>query len=449
MVAALELEALGVNVVVLDEGQRPGGQIFRQIPKGFRARERKVAPSHKKGHGLLQELERRGVEVQGGATVWDAAPGRLWFEQDGHSRLLVCELMLLATGAYDRLVPFPGWTLPGVITAGGAQVMIRGFMVKPGMRALVAGTGPLLLPTVTALLSAGVEVVGALEANPRRRVARALMGVLTNSGRLREALHYASSLVRAGVRLRMGWTAFAARGQDRITSAVIGRVDSQGRPRRSTAREVPVDLLCTGFGLIPSIELAVLLGCELRHMDCRGGWVPCTDTDQLTSTPGVYAAGEIAGIGGAEVAMAEGRVAALAMALAMGVDGSERIEGRLIRARRDRDRQRRAADALLRAFPVLPGLFELAEPSTLVCRCEDVTLQRVREIAALSGCDLRAVKMGTRAGMGPCQGRICAPILHEILPAGPGRQQLPPRPSVQVPVKPVSLETILSAPRPE
>ncbi len=181
--------------------------------------------------------------------------------------------------------------------------------------------------------------------------------------------------------------------------------------------------------------------------------MPQTDRDQRTSIPHVYAAGEIAGIGGAEVAMVEGTVAALAMARSLGVSGSEELEGRLVRHRRRRDRERRAADALLGAFPVLPGLSELAEPSTLVCRCEDVTLQSVREIAQTSGCDLRAVKMGTRAGMGPCQGRICAPILHDVLrdfpPEGRGRRELPPCPSTQVPVKPVSVETILRAPSPE
>lgn len=451
MAAARELVALGVDVLILDEGHRPGGQIFRQAPAGFRVRERRglVAPSHDKGHRLLDDLRAAGVPVVNRATVWDAAPGRLWFEQDGRSRLLVCDRMLLATGAYDRVVPFPGWTLPGVITAGAAQVMVRGFMVKPGTRAVVAGTGPLLLPTVTSLLTAGVEVVAALEANHRTRVARAVLGVLGNLPRLREAFHYAAALLRHGIRLRTGWTVFAAAGDRQVSAVTIGKVDPRGRPRRSTARDVEADLVCTGFGLLPSVELALLLRCEMRYSHTRGGWLPRTDRDQLTSVPGTYAAGEIAGIGGAEVAIAEGRVAAFAIARAMGRGRPEDLDGRLDQARRRRDRERRAADRMLGAFPVLPGLFELAEPSTLVCRCEDVTLQRVRETALSSGCDLRTVKMGTRAGMGPCQGRICTPILHGVMPAGPGRQEIPSCPSVQVPVKPVSVETMLAAPSPE
>lgn len=450
MAAALELRSLGIDVTVVDEGQRPGGQIFRQVPEGFRAVERKglVAPSHSKGHQLIEKMTRQGIEVVCGATVWSAAPGRFWFEHHGRSRLLVCDRMLLATGAYDRLVPFPGWTLPGVITAGAAQVMVRGFMIKPGTRALVAGTGPLLLPTVTALLTAGVEVVGALEANKHLRAARALIGVFTNGARLREAMHYARALLRHGIRLRMGWTVFAAVGGDQVTAAVIGKVDSCGRPRKSTAREVQVDLICTGFGLMPSIELACLLGCEMHYVERRGGWLPRTNGDQMTSLDGIYAAGEIAGIGGAEVAISEGTVAGLAMAREMGLGQSTDSSDRLLRARSRRDRERRAADALLGAFPVLPGLSELAEPSTMVCRCEDVTLEEVREVARTSGSDLRAVKMGTRAGMGPCQGRICSPILHQVIPPGPGRQAIPPCPSIQEPVKPVSVDIMRAAPSP-
>jgi len=442
--AAIELADAGGDVVVLDEGPSPGGQVFRQPPASFSVRENPAlaTPNHRKGHHLLLAARERGIEVRHGVTVYGAAPDKLEIELDGRGVECEFERLILATGAHDRAVAFPGWTLPGVITAGAAQVMVRGYAVAPGQRALVAGTGPLLLPTITALIAAGVEVVGALEACGRGRALGALPAVLWNGARRKEAWHYARVLLGARTRLSMGWAVFEAKGEGCVQSAVIGRVDRTGRPRRGTAREVDVDLICTGFGLSPSIELARLLGCEMHHVPVRGGWLPVHDEDMLTSVSTVHVAGEIAGIGGADVAMVEGRLAGLAIADGLGLAGDRAAAIR--RARADRQRERRASDAMLAAFPVLPGLHQLADDATIVCRCEDVTLDRLRDGVEIHGRDLRGAKMGTRAGMGPCQGRVCQPLIADLLthrldgPAGP-----PPCPSVQVPVKPVSVETML------
>ncbi len=438
MAAAADLAAAGLSVVVLDEGPREGGQIFRQLPAGASGASIAEPPSHHHGHALLTQFAGSRAQLLAGAVVWDAAPGKLWFEQAGRSCLLRSRLVLLAPGAYDRCVPFPGWTLPGVLTAGALQVMVRGFGIVPGRRAIVAGTGPLLLPTVTALLSAGVQVVAALEASSRWRALSALPGVLGNGARLREAFWYARQLLRAGVRLRWGWTLFGCEGDGRVQRATIGRVDADGRPRRETAQTLEVDVVGAGFGLVPSIELGLQLGCATRHDATRGGHVLQLDGVQRTSVAGVYGAGEIGGIGGAEVAMAEGRLAAAAML--------HELRGTVIppkvaaRARRERA----AADAMLRAFGPLPGLYELAQPDTIVCRCEDVTLQRAQAAAALHGGSLRAIKVGCRAGMGPCQARICGPSLQALACREPGRVMDVPVP--QVPLKAVASAVIRDAP---
>jgi thioredoxin reductase len=424
---------------VLDEGQRAGGQIFRQLPVGADAHGAIAdPPSHRHGHTLLAAFERGTVRTIAGATVWDAKPGRLWFEHDSASRLLRCRHLVLATGAYDRCIPFPGWTLPGVVTAGALQVMVRGFGVVPGKRALVVGSGPLLLPTVTALLSAGVQVVAALEASSRWRALRALPGVFGNGGRLREAFWYARQLLRAGVRLRWGWTVFGCEGDGRVQRAVIGRVDGEGRPRRETARTIEVDVVGAGFGLLPSIEIGQLLGCATRFEPSRGGHRLLVDERQRTSVPGVFAAGEICGIGGAEVAIAEGELAA--RALLHELRGTPLPKAAAARARRERA----AADAMLRAFAPLPGLHALAQPDTVVCRCEDVSLATAQAAATCHGDSLRAIKVGCRAGMGPCQGRICGPSL-QALACGDQRRECD-LPVVQVPLKPVRTATIVAAP---
>ncbi|MEO6593673.1 MAG: FAD-dependent oxidoreductase [Planctomycetota bacterium] len=432
------LARAGVSVLVLDEGQQPGGQIFRQLPGGAVNRGQIAEPpSHRQGHDLVGGFVDANVPVRHGATVWDAKPGRLWFEQGGESWLLRCQRMVLAPGAYDRCIPFPGWTLPGVLTAGALQVMVRGFAVVPGKRALVVGSGPLLLPTVTSLLSAGVKVLAALEASSRWSALRALPAVLGNGARLREAAWYGRKLLAAGVRLRWGWTVFACEGDGRVQRAVIGKVDGKGRPRRDTAQTIEVDVIGAGFGLVPSVELGLLLGCASRYDDARGGHYLSVDGEQRTSVGGVFAAGEICGIGGAAVAMAEGQVAAAAIL--------RDLRGTPMRTEyaKRAARERRASDAMLRAFAPLPGLYELAQPDTIVCRCEDVPLWRARETAALHGSSLRAIKVGCRAGMGPCQARICGPSLQTL---ACGRPIATDRPVVQVPVKPVRSDTIVRAP---
>jgi thioredoxin reductase len=438
LAAATALAAGGLSVAVLDEGQRPGGQIFRQLPEGAPASVAPEPPSHDAGHELLGAAARARIDVQNGAVVWDAAPGRLWFEQGGTSRLLRCRHVLLAAGGYDRCVPFPGWTLPGVTTAGAVQVMTRGFGIKPGERALVAGSGPLLLPTVTSLLGAGVRVVAALEASPRLRVLRALPAVLGSADKRREAWWYGKQLRSAGVRLRWGWTVWACEGDGAVERAVIGRVDRKGRPR-GAARVIDVDLVAVGFGLVPSIELGLLLGCASRFDPIRGGHCLVVDREQRTTVAGVFAAGEVCGIGGAPCARAEGELAAAAILQAeRSLPVSEALRRRVAA-------ERRAADALLSAFAPLPHLSNLARPDTIVCRCEDVPLREARQAAALHGTSLRAIKLGCRAGMGACQGRICTPMLQALANARPG--QPADLPSVQVPVRPVRTATMLDAPR--
>jgi thioredoxin reductase len=438
MAAAAELAAAGLSVVVLDEGHRAGGQIFRQLPLGAHGKAIAEPPSHHHGHTLLAAFGLSKVELRSGAVVWDAKPGRLWFEHEGRSCLLRCQRIVLAPGAYDRCIPFPGWTLPGVLTAGALQVMVRGFGIVPGKRAIVAGSGPLLLPTVTALLSAGVQVVAALEASTRWRTLRAIPGVLGNGARLKEAFWYGRQLLRAGVRLRFGWTIFGCEGDGRVQRATIGKVDANGRPRRETAETHEVDVVGAGFGLVPSIELGLLLGCASRFDQNRGGHVLQLDGSQRTTTPGVFGAGEIGGIGGAEVAIAEGELAAAAIV--------HELRGTPVPAavQRKAQRERRAADAMLRAFAPLPGLYELAQPDTIVCRCEDVPLQRARAAAGLHGTSLRAIKVGCRAGMGPCQARICGPSLQALATADGARVM--DLPVVQVPLKVVASDTIRDAP---
>jgi hypothetical protein len=267
---------------------------------------------------------------------------------------------------------------------------------------------------------------------------RAVPGVVSNPARRREALWYARQLWRAGVRLKWGWTVFACEGDGRVQRAIIGKVDGDGRPRRDTARTIAVDVVGAGFGLVPSIELGLRLGCAVRFDAVRGGHCVVVDEQQRTSVSGVWAAGEICGIGGAEVAAAEGALAAEAV---LAAERATAVSAARQRAARG---ERRAADALLRAFAPLPGLSQLARPDTIVCRCEDVTRLQAEQAADVHGTSARAIKMGCRAGMGPCQARICGPMLQAVATGEAGAAM--DLPVAQVPLKPVRAATMLAAP---
>lgn len=453
MAAAIEAARAGASVAIVDEGARPGGQIHRQPPSTFvatgpvgaRSHDVGHSPGHARGAELLAALADADVAVHGCATVWDASPEHVAFEREGEAHVLACDRLILACGAYDHCLPFPGWTLPGVVTAGAAQVMVRGFGLAPGTRALVGGTGPLLLPTVTALLSAGVQVVAAVEANGLRARLRAGLGMLRSRQRLREAFHYLHALDRHGVDFRTGWAVVRADGDDSVRSATVARIDRRGTVRPGSEEEVAVDLVCTGYGLWPSIELARMLGCAMRWLPVRGGHVPMHDDDMRTSLRGVYIAGEIAGVGGAEVAAAEGAIAGIAAARSLGLAAPD-SEPRLRAARRTQRRERKVSDALLGAFRIPPGLLDLADDDTVVCRCEDVSLGQLRATARVYGTDVRSLKMGSRAGMGPCQARMCHGSVWALARRHlGGSEPIPPCPVVQVPVKPVRLSTMLAS----
>ena len=441
MAAARELTQVGVETLILDEGQRLGGQIFRQAPDDYRGESdsRYVSPSHAVGHKLIEAVTETSIPVRSAVNVFEITADRVWAETHDGSLSVRADRVILATGAMDRCLPFPGWTLPGVITAGAAQVMVRGQMLRPGNRAVVAGTGPLLLPTVTALLGAGVDLVGLFDANRALGFLKTLPSVLSNGHRRREALHYMRRLLGAGVRLRTSRAVFRAEGDSQLQRVVIGKVDRRGFPVAGTEETVEADVLCTGYGLLPSVELAVSVGCEMHYHEVRGGWLPVHDENMQTSVPGVFVAGEIAGIGGGDVAMAEGALAGRAVAIDLGCGGLELAPLQLVRRA-----ERRSTDALLAAFPVLGGLYHLCEDDTIVCRCEDVTLAQVKRACGVFGTDIRSVKMATRAGMGPCQARMCHRIIGGLLSERLGGERQPtPCPSVRAPIKPVAVQTYM------
>jgi NADPH-dependent 2,4-dienoyl-CoA reductase/sulfur reductase-like enzyme len=368
-------------------------------------------------------LAASGAELLLDTAVWGVRDGHTLLTEhaDGTPGAVRAAAVVLATGAHDRPVAFPGWTLPGVMTAGGAQTLVKAQRIVPGRRVLLAGAGPFLLPVAEALTAAGAQVVAVAEATRRRRWATAAPRMLRHPGRVAEYAAYRARM--PAIRFLWGHLLVGVDGRGRVERATLARVDGAWRRLPGGERTVDVDAVCTAYGFLPALELARALGCALD------GEAVAHDGALRTSVPHVYVAGEAAGVGGAQLALAEGAVAGRRAA---GADVPAGV------ARRHR-RAGRFAAALDDLFRPQVGLNELPDGDTVLCRCEDVTAGAVDRAAAAGVSDLAAVKLLTRCGQGPCQGRMCERIVaSRLLADGAGGRY-----SSRVPVRPIAASTLI------
>jgi NAD(P)H-nitrite reductase large subunit len=314
------------------------------------------------------------------------------------------DAVLLATGGYEMVLPFPGWTLPGVVTAGGAQAMLKGGLVVPGRRAVVAGTGPLLLPVATGLAAAGVEVAALVESADPKALLRRSLALAAQPGKVAEGVRYGARLLRHHVKLLPRHTVVAAHGEERLDAVTVAALDTHGRVRPGTERRVPCDTLAVGHGMLPHIDLAESLGCRIEGLNVA------VDDEQRTDVPGVWAAGETTGIGGAALSLAEGHIAGRSAAARL--TGTRPDPHAWVRAAKSRTRAREFFAALDTVCAPPAHWTEQVTDDTVVCRCEEVTAGAVRNaVDELGAGDVRTVKLLTRAGMGWCQGRMCEPAV--------------------------------------
>lgn len=418
--AAGEAARHGLRVVLVDERVTLGGQIYRQPGPGFVVRDaRRVGRDYQRGVALVDAALRAGAELRCRTSVLSlrGTTAACLTEGRGHVALVRAQRVLVAPGASDRPVPFPGWTLPGVVTAGGAQALVKASRVAPGSRLVFAGSGPLALAFPAQLRHLGVHVVLALEAGPKPRVrhlARLLAAGWGNAALLRDALSYRAQLLEARVPLRYARAVVRAEGEDRVEAVVHAAVDADWRVIPGTEERLDADTLCVGYGFVPSTELLRLAGCRFTYDEDLGGLVVEVDAWQRTSAEGVFAAGDGTGVRGAPAALGQGRLAALGAAADLGAITQARADELARPVRRRLAAKERFRRALLPLYAVGAGIYELASPETVVCRCEEVTLARLEEVMEAT-LDVDAVKSYTRAGMGLCQGRNCQRQVSALL----------------------------------
>lgn len=437
LAAALAAASGGVRVTLVDAGEEAGGQYYRQPAAAFGAR-RPQALHHDRrtwarlragldahlSTGRVQHLtahhvwcvERESTPGKAGRFVVHAVRGPA--QEEGVA--VRADAVLLATGGYEKVLPFPGWTLPGVVTAGGAQAMLKGGLVLPGRTVVVAGTGPLLLPVATGLAAAGADVTALVESTGARHLVHrpaALAAFAAQPGKAAEGTGYGVRLLRHRVRVLSRHTVTEAHGTDQLMAVTVAALDAKDEIRRGSERRIACDALAVGHGMLPHTDLTETLGCQLTGAGVQA------DDEQRTDVPGVWAAGETTGVGGAELALAEGHIAGRSIAARLhGIRPEPAAWASVARAR---TRLRAFAAAVESVYRPPERWADQVTDETVVCRCEEVTAGVVRAaVTDLGAGDLRTVKLLTRAGMGWCQGRVCEPAVAGLTgcPLTPARR---------------------------
>jgi glycine/D-amino acid oxidase-like deaminating enzyme len=425
--AARDLARAGVDVIVADERLYPGGQYFKPLAPSHLIERGRPDRQFRDGMELHKAAVSAGARILNETTVWGAfSPTEVAAIVAGRSTVFRPKRLVLATGAYEQALPVPGGTLPGVMTVGALQTLGRSYRVAPGERIVIAGNGPLALQVAAELMDGGANVVAVLESASR-----------TTSASLPEILQAAWAdpvLTAKGLRLvsrlwpLLHWRRRVTRilGHDRVT-----RVEAADFG-------IDADIVALGYGFSSSSELARSLGCRHRFVPRGNGTLETeTDPDGRTSVPEVFAIGDGARFGGAQAAMAMGAIAAAAIARDLGLEAVAPQ-----RARRSLERAGRFQRALWRLFEAAPLQAGAIDANAIVCRCEEVAADALRDAVKYGHDTPAALKRITRVGMGRCQGRYCGPVVARICSGEPGEFDLfAPRPPARpVPIGALAVE---------
>ena len=437
LAAAAAAGEAGLKVLVLDERPAPGGQYYKQ-PASPAAARRVHGPDAqaREGAALIARVRALGIAIEGGTLVWgatrtDAGDIEISSFCGGVTGLIRPRQLIVATGAYERPVIVPGWTLAGVMTTGAGQTVLRSYGVTPGRRVLIAGNGPLNLQVAAELLALGASIIVAeASAAPWQRPAAGAALALADWRLALRGLALVARLVEGGALLLWRHRLVAVEGDGQVERAVIAPLDRNDGVDRGRSIRVDVDTVLTGDGFWPSSELPRLLGCQApagRPNEIRRG------DDGATSLEDVFVVGEAGGFGGAHVALAQGKLAGSEAARRLGHpshsgDASRRLA-----------HHRRFQRRLWKLFAAPEAGLTLADQATPICRCESVTLGTLRDVIERRDVrDVATLKRLTRAGMGRCQGRYCTAPLHELL----GARAAPGVFAPQMPLRPVPLAAL-------
>ena len=426
----------GLSTLLLDENAGPGGQVWRAIDATPVKNEALLGADYWSGAEIARAARDSGAEIIHRATVWSLDRNlELGVSVGGGSAFIKAKRVIIATGAQERPFPIPGWTLPGVMTAGAAQTMLKSSGLVPDGPTVLAGQGPLLWLLAAQILRLGGRIDRVLDTTPRANY----LAALPHAFAFMTSLYFVKGLammreVRAKVKVTTGVTELAAAGTDRLES--VSYVTAGGRRER-----LPVELLLLHHGVVPNVNLAMAAGVEHRWNELQLCWTPVLDADGNSSLPGIAIAGDGAGIGGAQAALWRGRIAAERAIKALRPTAKvSDLSPQLKRA----ERGRTFLDVLFRPAKQ----FRIPDGDTIVCRCEEITAKDVLDSVAIGATGPNQLKAYRRTGMGPCQGRLCGLTVTELMAEARGKSpQEIGYYRLRAPVKPIMLSELASLPK--
>jgi len=407
--AAVTAAELGLNTVLLDENASPGGQIYRAIERAPKALHTILGPDYSHGATLVAALRRSTVDYQSNSSVWQLNREReIGVLQNGQARFISAQRVLIASGAMERPFPIPGWTLPGVMTAGGGQILLKTGGLLPQQRVVLAGCGPLLYLLAWQYLQAGVKITALLDTTAKQRAAAPLLpGLLGMPAYLRKGLAMLRAIRAAGIPQYKKITGLRALGETQLQAV---EYQQKGRWQR-----LDTDLLLLHQGVVPNVQMSRVAGCEHLWDEDQLCWKPQLDAWGNSSIEGLMVAGDNGGILGAGAAELSGQLAALDCAYQLGRLSQTERDQRAATGHKQLAKERKARRFLDILYQPLPQFRRPPDDATLVCRCEEITAGEIRRTVELGCLGPNQTKSFCRAGMGPCQGRLCGLTVAEVI----------------------------------
>ena len=435
----------GAEVVIIDENSSAGGQIYRAPPNEFQPQNSFKSDEFREGEKQRNILENSDLTALFKHRVWSVSsdlvvstvgPNGL---SSWHARSLI-----IANGALERIIPFPGWTIPGVIGLAASTILLKSQYVLPGQSTVVAGCGPLLIAVANGIIKSGGKVSAIIDLNSKSDWIKAFPRLFSRPDQLFKGMSWFANIMKAGIKLYGGHAVTNTKQVDNVLRISIAPINSAGSILDSKNQKiVEGDCLAIGHGLFPSTEITRLLKAKHIYDPLKGGWVPLIDDDFRSSIPGVYLAGDATGISGAFSAVQKGRIAGMAAVRDLNVMSSQKYKAKIKSELIILKKNENFGKAAVRLMKFRPELIQTITSETIVCRCEDVFRSEIDEAIESGARDLNQLKAWTRCGMGPCQGRTCSEAIEAILASKVGSRELAGQWTGRTPLRPVPIEQII------
>ena len=435
----------GAEVVIIDENSSAGGQIYRAPPNEFQPQNSFKSDEFREGEKQRNILENSDLTALFKHRVWSVSsdlvvstvgPNGL---SSWHARSLI-----IANGALERIIPFPGWTIPGVIGLAASTILLKSQYVLPGQSTVVAGCGPLLIAVANGIIKSGGKVSAIIDLNSKSDWIKAFPRLFSRPDQLFKGMSWFANIMKAGIKLYGGHAVTNTKQVDNVLRISIAPINSAGSILDSKNQKiVEGDCLAIGHGLFPSTEITRLLKAKHIYDPLKGGWVPLIDDDFRSSIPGVYIAGDATGISGAFSAVQKGRIAGMAAVRDLNVMSSQKYKAKIKSELIILKKNENFGKAAVRLMKFRPELIQTITSETIVCRCEDVFRSEIDEAIESGARDMNQLKAWTRCGMGPCQGRTCSEAIEAILASKVGSRELAGQWTGRTPLRPVPIEQII------